>query len=479
MLKNKSNKLFTIGILVIGIIAAVILFSALITRGYFKSRSFIGGDEPHYVMMVDSLLKDKDFNLKNDYELSRSIQYYGEELFPHLAPIIDYKNSNNWQSIHTIGLPLLMYVPYKIAGVLGVRIFLIILQLSTIIVFYFILKKYIKDKIKVLIGLLLLISCSLFWQNLGGIFPDLLLVLFVGLSILLFGKKSILQNIELTIVVLIASITHSKAIALLIPIYIAHVLYLIKDLGIVSVLRHYWASFGLLILGFTAYAIFLLNNYGVFLPSQLYGEKGQLFSANMYFNLLAILFDRVKGLIVYYPILLISGPYLYRAFTSSWLAFKNIIKNKKINKENYLLVSIIIGLFILGLTQLGFDDWSGSFSPNGRYMLVFIFMIIFLIAKYINLKNVFEKIILALFLSFNFIVTFLTVSRIDVYFDTGKESFLSQQLLLNSSLPLFSLSVKNNDLEKIIYSSLILLIVILFNLALINLYDFKSKLKNE
>lgn len=478
MLKNQSNKLFNFGIILIVTIVIAMALMAIINRGYFKSRSFIGGDEPHYIMMVDSLLKDKDFNLKNDYELSRSIQYYGEELFPHLAPIIDYKNSNNWYSIHTIGLPLVMYVPYKIAGVLGVRMFLIVLQLSTIIVFYFILKKYIKDKIKVLIGLLLLISCSVFWQNFGGLFPDLLLVLFFGLAILLYGKKSILQNIELTAVVIMASLTHTKAIVLLIPIYIAHFIFLIKEIGIKIILKRYWTSVVLFIFGFTAYLLFLFKNYGIFLPSQLYGEKGQLFSANMYFNLLAILFDRVKGLVIYFPVLLISGPYLYRAFVYIKTSIKNLIKNKKLNKESYLVVSIAAGLSALLLTQLGFDDWSGSFSPNGRYMLIFIFIIIFLISKYVNPKNVYERFVLLIFVFFNFIVTLLTVSRIDIYFDTGKDYFFSQRLLLNSSLPIFGLSVKNNDLEKIIYSSLILFLVILFNIALARLYNYKS-LKEE
>jgi hypothetical protein len=473
MLKNQSNKLFNFGIIFIVTIVIAMALMAIINRGYFKSRSFIGGDEPHYVMMVDSLLKDKDFNLKNDYELSRSIQYYGEELFPHLAPIIDYKNSNNWQSIHTIGLPLLMYAPYKIAGVLGVRIFLIILQLSTIIVFYFILKKYIKDKTKVLIGLLLLTSCSLFWQNLGGIFPDILLVLFVGLSILLFGKKDLLSNFEISILIVVAVLTHSKSIAVLVPIYIFHYLYLIKQIGFTELVKKYWSPLLVTIIAFLFYANYLYVNYGVILPSQLYGEKGQLFRGNMIFNLLAILFDRVKGLLIYFPVLAVSGPYLTRAFLNLKNNLKTLVKNKN-TERLFVLAGVMIGMTLLLITQLGFDDWSGSFSPNGRYMLVFIFAIIFLIARYINYKNIYELVVLSVFTLANFIITIFTISKVNIYFDAGKDSVLSNKLLINKILPIFQLVITKSEIGYISYSIILISIIVLLNVALFNLYK-----KNE
>ncbi len=473
MLKKQSNKLLNVGIIFIIAFVIVAALMAIIARGYIKSRSFIGGDEPHYVMMVDSLLKDKDFNLKNDYELDRSIEYYGQELFPHIAPIIDYKNSNNWYSIHTIGLPLLMYAPYKIADVLGVRIFLIILQLSTIFIFYLILKKYIQNKTKVFIGLLLLASCSIFWQNLGGIFPDLLLVLFVGLLILLFGKKDLLSNFEISILIVVAALTHSKSMTVLVPIYIFHYVYLIKQIGFTELAKKYWPPFLLTIIAFLFYANYLYVNYGVILPSQLYGEKGQLFRGNMIFNLLAILLDRVKGLLIYFPVLAVSGPYLIRGFLNLKNNLKTLVKYK--NTEHlFVLAGVIIGMTLLLITQLGFDDWSGSFSPNGRYILVFIFAIIFLIARYINYKNIYELVVLYIFTLANFIITIFTLSKVDIYFDAGKDSVLSNKLLINKIFPIFQLAITKSEIGYISYSIILLCIIVLVNVALFNLYK-----KNE
>ena len=68
---NKSKLLILIYAFVF--IATCTLF---ITRGYYKKMSYISGDEPHYVMMTDSLIKDGDFEIisaKNDW---LGINYY-------------------------------------------------------------------------------------------------------------------------------------------------------------------------------------------------------------------------------------------------------------------------------------------------------------------------------------------------------------------------------------------------------------------
>jgi len=475
MLKKPNKKFLRIASLSILLISSIFIFISFNTRGYFKNISFIGGDEPHYIMMTDSFLKDKDFNLKNDYSLDRSLSYYGDKLFPHLPPIIDYNKSDNWYSIHTIGLPLLMNIPYDLAGLLGVRFFMIMLHLLVIVVFYFVLKKYIKERNKVLIGLILLVSCSLFWQNFGGIFPDLLMVLFLGLLILNFGKEDLFSNFGLNLVVVIAALTHTKSIVLLAPIYIAHYLFISSKIGFKKVAIRYFCCFLVPLISSVLYIIFLYSNYGIILPSQIYGEKGQLFSGNMLYNFLAILFDRVKGLLIYFPILAVSGPYFYRFYLDIKRALIDFIRHRELKLDQYMLFGLIIGMLALFFTQLGFDDWSGSFSPNGRYMLVFVFATIFIFSRYINYRNIYERSLLIIFTTLNFIISLKVIDSIDVYLDTGKESFISQKILINSGLPIFGLKIENEDVDKIVYSLLLLLIIIILNIFLTNLYSNDKK----
>jgi hypothetical protein len=108
-------------------------------------------------------------------------------------------------------------------------------------------------------------------------------------------------------------------------------------------------------------------------------------------------------------------------------------------------------------------------------MLIFIFVIIYAIAKYLNFRSILEKSILSIFITLNFLITFIVTSRVDIYFDAGKETFLSQKLLINTLLPTFGIAVKDSDLDKIIYTAILFIILILLNMMLINLYKKNEK----
>ena len=182
---------------------------------YFNKKSFLSGDEPHYIMMSESLIQDNDFNLKNDYLLKRYQKYYSDnDLFPHVSPKLSI-DGDKWYSIHPIGLPLLVALPFKYFGLPGVRVVLALLQLTSIYLFYLVLKKYTDSNLKVLVGLILLISCSAFWQNIGVVFPDLILVTALLLTILLFGRRDVLSNIILCSVLVAGLMVHTRIFIIL------------------------------------------------------------------------------------------------------------------------------------------------------------------------------------------------------------------------------------------------------------------------
>ena len=354
-------------------------------RHYQDNPSYLTGDEPHYIMMTDSLVKDGDFNLKNDYELKRAGHYYTDQgLFPQLSPV-DNLASSKWYPIHTVGLPLLISLPYALFGVHGVRIFMIILEFGSVVAFYLILKKYIKSQVRQRIGLGLILVCSLFWQNLGSVFPDLILITMWGSLVLLFGKKSRTSNLAFTAIYLTATLVHPKALTLMTPLFIFQVAWLVKEIGPRQYLRKYWLSIGLLLVGFLASTRYLYYNYGIFSPTQLYSNHSQLFAANPIVNLIAILTDRNKGLFLYFPLLLLAGPYLVRLSQELFGVVSRITRRTvRLSKEHFLLAGLTFGLGSLLVTLLGFEDWSGSAGPNGRTMLPFIFVFIFVVSRYVN-----------------------------------------------------------------------------------------------
>ena len=76
-----------------------------------------GGDEPHYLVMTQSLLTDGDLRIENNHARGDYKVYYRNALNP------DYRTrGRNGQiySIHPIGLPILITPAFAAGGYLGV-----------------------------------------------------------------------------------------------------------------------------------------------------------------------------------------------------------------------------------------------------------------------------------------------------------------------------------------------------------------------
>jgi hypothetical protein len=83
------------------------------------------GDEPHYLIITQSLLKDGDLRIENNHRNGDYRAFYAGEL-----PKPDYRRAGRNReiySIHAPGLPVLVAPAFAIAGYLGVVVFLIVL----------------------------------------------------------------------------------------------------------------------------------------------------------------------------------------------------------------------------------------------------------------------------------------------------------------------------------------------------------------
>jgi hypothetical protein len=83
---------------------------------YDRSVAPTASDEPHYLIVTQSLVLDHDLDLANDYAGTRYFEFYPEKL-PDIHGIVV---GNAIYSIRDLGLPLLSVVPFAIAGRTGV-----------------------------------------------------------------------------------------------------------------------------------------------------------------------------------------------------------------------------------------------------------------------------------------------------------------------------------------------------------------------
>ena len=85
----------------------------------FASTKRLTGDEPHYLIISQSVIKDLDLEVDDNYREDKfNKKIYGDVKW-HA-----FRYKNGWFSIHNIGLPLFVAFPFKYFGKLGVRIFM-------------------------------------------------------------------------------------------------------------------------------------------------------------------------------------------------------------------------------------------------------------------------------------------------------------------------------------------------------------------
>jgi hypothetical protein len=83
------------------------------------------GDEPHYLLIADSLYRDHDLKVENNYLSDTPVH---RACKANLSDPLDIeRHVRNGYSMHYVGLPLVLLIPYALAGVTGAKLFMTLL----------------------------------------------------------------------------------------------------------------------------------------------------------------------------------------------------------------------------------------------------------------------------------------------------------------------------------------------------------------
>lgn len=332
------------------IAAFLVVFSLLLFVRLHVSH-ITTGDEPHYLIMDYSLQKDGDFNLKNNYINGDFLRYYFKNEPPHVSQLNIQSNSGGWYSFHGVGLPLLIFPAFVVAEKLGPILLMTLIAAAVVILLFFWARLVTRDK-KAAIFTGLSLSCIYFFNGLSGyLYPDipisaLMIVCFAIMTTKLYKQRVWQVMLALSLAAMV--FLHFRTLAFAVPFAFVFLYLNWRDEG----KQVPWAF---IIPGSLFAGIFFITLYmwfGVLMPNDIYSSHVGVSVASLVHNTPAILFDSLRGVIVYSPILLIIPIGL-----PLWY---------KYHKRSFLLLLTLLPLLYV---TFGFNEWHGGYAPNGRYVM--------------------------------------------------------------------------------------------------------------
>lgn len=108
------------GTLAAGVLSAIVF----VTAAWFASPSIPGGDEPHYLIITQSLLYDHDLKIENNHTRGDYHAYFAGQLAPDF---IRRGRNGEIYSIHAPGVSVLVLPAFAVGGYHGAVVFLIAL----------------------------------------------------------------------------------------------------------------------------------------------------------------------------------------------------------------------------------------------------------------------------------------------------------------------------------------------------------------
>src|SRR5262249_43000544 len=104
--------------------AGVLSFVLFAACAWLASPALPMGDEPHYLVVTQSLLYDHDLGIENNHQRGDYRAYYRGELLPHY---VRRGRNGAIYSMHAPGLPVLVLPAFAIGGYRAVVAFLLLI----------------------------------------------------------------------------------------------------------------------------------------------------------------------------------------------------------------------------------------------------------------------------------------------------------------------------------------------------------------
>jgi hypothetical protein len=335
--------------------SVVFLTTSLI---YVQFSSPPSGDEPHYLIISQTLLKYHSLNVMLDYSNGDYHVFYPMNIDPHLS----LGAHGQLMPLHSIGAPVLWLLPFSLLGRLGAVLFISLLSVLIILNIYkFLVTMNIGANYAFIVSLAYAFASPVF------IYSHLTFIEPVGALFCLYVLRKILQSELMPIEVLVSSIllailpwVHIRFAYFELVLFFA-LLYKIYEQYQLKHFKYYVYLLLPVIILFVAYELYTYTFWGTFNPAAI--EMNDIHNHSRPFvispltGIVGAFLDQQYGFLINFPIFLLLLPGIV-------LAVKN-----KYTRYNLLMLLLSVPYLLICTS---FNNWTGGWSPPARLIFVLL-----------------------------------------------------------------------------------------------------------
>jgi hypothetical protein len=382
----------------------------------------LGGDEPHYLVITESLLRDGDLRIENNHQRGDYRSFFRGDLRP------DYmQRGQNGEiySIHAPGLPAILLPVYAVAGYLGAVVFIAFLAALTAVAI-FDLADWLAGRFSAVLTWMAVCLTVPFVPHSWAIFPEMpgaLLVAWAALWLVrVDGAESARRWAVRGCALGLLPWLHTKFIVFLVIFSMALGLRLIrKPMALIALATPIAVSTGLWMYSF--YAM-----YGKFDPEAPYGAYSRLYvlTSNIPHGLLGLFFDQKFGLLFYSPIYLIT-------IAGAWFGLRDARL-----RFGTLALLVTIAAFV-GSTARLYMFWGGSSAPARFFVPLLPCLAPFIALALPQMRSAVSKVLVRLWLGIGLGVAAIGIvspARLMLFSDPHGRARILELLQAGSPLPL-------------------------------------------
>ena len=338
------------------LLGATMLATALVVLPYDRTIAPTASDEPHYMVIVQSIVFDHDLDLANDYAGERYYEFYPE-------PLPDVHGIHVGSAIYSLrdmGLPILAVIPYALGGRTGVLVLICVFGALLAAQLYLLLRDLAFERRVALLAVAVTIFVHPFLTYTTQIYPDLIAaVVFVTVVRLIrHGTATPLRNVAL-----------ASAFVGLLPWLTTRAWFVAIGLGLVLAYaalwprRDLWRRFLGAAVPFTALVLLLcyLNwrLFGWFIPGAGYfliRDQQEILNYAPQSGVPGLLFDRAFGLIPRAAVYLLA----FVGVAALW-------RRRRVYGPPLAALVLGWGLYLLYIADI--VTWHADGAPPSRYLL--------------------------------------------------------------------------------------------------------------